>query len=695
MSFLNGNNSDFLSARITKRGRNSIAKGDFKISYFQVGDSEFDYSSPFNSMDGQQSNPYQKVFAPFDNEAGVKYPYKLDNTDTSTTYGVPVENSYSEPLRNVMGPAGFVNRFKEFDDINCDGTIVKCHTETIQINTQINGGKTITVLDGTEYTDCEYVTIVLGEFSCTDPTITGNSTSLIYKIESVSGNTLTLDRNLPDLSTVNSVGQIICNKCKNEDPFICLQQTNPEDQLDPWTLNVVWSEYPIGYSGITNSELTGFTSNKHISTKQFLGYTTSSGQTINTGTTYTNSYGDTIIITPEEQRCIAIIHFSELGTINDPERFFKYDDYISTNNDVDESIYQDSDGIDLTDLEYFEVFIPFILYHRNTGNTIGAKFTMDTVDQTITTPTNIVDGRMSLKFRYLLDEQGNKVGKVFYNNKIIVFDDQELVALLDYKSNRRYTLDAPKVFLVPSDTTISNSLISGDTQQTFWVTYTFTNSDYSLNGLPCNYYTKITNSVNTDNCVLNIPSNIAVKFSTDSFRYMVSSLGATLTGFVGTDFKILVQETEVGEYPKPEYWKEIDFTTEANGDGITFLNPTNLKDVTFIINKTDYENAPYYVLETYFASNPFVGNDKFGDEQPFPGSVSVVRATDLQVMNFLINLPSSQFTETQNPTYVNGKEKKITDITLLNNNKEVVAVAKTSVPLTRVGSQVIAVKLDF
>ncbi len=64
MSFLSNNNSEFLSARITQRGRNSIAKGNFVISYFQVGDSEFDYTSPFTGLTGLSGRPHQSVFSP-------------------------------------------------------------------------------------------------------------------------------------------------------------------------------------------------------------------------------------------------------------------------------------------------------------------------------------------------------------------------------------------------------------------------------------------------------------------------------------------------------------------------------------------------------------------------------------------------------------------------------------------------------
>ena len=50
MSFLQENNSGNLAARLTNKGRKKIAQGDFNISYFQIGDSEFDYG--FSIFDG-------------------------------------------------------------------------------------------------------------------------------------------------------------------------------------------------------------------------------------------------------------------------------------------------------------------------------------------------------------------------------------------------------------------------------------------------------------------------------------------------------------------------------------------------------------------------------------------------------------------------------------------------------------------
>ena len=84
----------------------------------------------------------------------------------------------------------------------------------------------------------------------------------------------------------------------------------------------------------------------------------------------------------------------------------------------------------------------------------------------------------------------------------------------------------------------------------------------------------------------------------------------------------------------------------------------------------------------------------FGDTQPFPGSVKLVRATDIEEMNFLINLPDGKFTISQNPSN-KGQSPVITEVALLDSNKNALVMAKTPKPIKRTGSQVFSVKLDF
>ena len=368
MSFLNSNNSEFLSARITNRGRKAIAKGSFNIEYFQIGDSEYDYTTPFTNLTG--TTGHQKVFAPFDYDAGVKYPLSLDSNLT-TTYGQPISNSETVALRNEMGAGGFVSQYSS-------APIVKTETQQIAY-TKISGTTSLVVPTGVTFNDCEYITIVFDSFST--KTITGQTNSLIYKVLSISGNTLTLDRNTPNLATLTGNAQVVCNKClieeQTDDVFNPIDYTG---QLNSWTLNTVWTEKPIGgdYNG-TDESLSGYTSNQYVSIKNLLGYT-KTGQTFTnltggtiTGTTFKNSFDELIQVSPSEQRCIAIVHYSELGDIVvDPERFFKYDDYISSltgTTGTSISLFNELDGADRdydkSDSEYFEVYIPFIYYHRN------------------------------------------------------------------------------------------------------------------------------------------------------------------------------------------------------------------------------------------------------------------------------------------------------------------------------------------
>jgi len=91
MSYLNyTGSSQNLAVRITNMGRKKIADGNFNLSYFQIGDSEYDYNSTIGGL--------TKVLMPFDYDSHVKYPYKMsESTITGTTYGTIVKQSYAIP----------------------------------------------------------------------------------------------------------------------------------------------------------------------------------------------------------------------------------------------------------------------------------------------------------------------------------------------------------------------------------------------------------------------------------------------------------------------------------------------------------------------------------------------------------------------------------------------------------------------
>lgn len=671
MSFLDKNNSEYLSARLTQKGRNAIAKGDFKISYFTVGDSEYVYSGFTGS--------FQSVFTPLDKDSDIKYPLSYESG--SLPYGVPITGSTYEVISNQMGEAGFIS-----------GSVIQSLAVTGNI-TSLTGTNTLTLTKPTDksFSNAEYITLVLGTLDGT--TITGYSNSLTYKIVGISGNTtteiLTLDRPTPDFNSRGLTGNftVIGNNVKIEfptdnDPSCLPPIPSPEEQHDPWTLDSVWGKKPIGFTS-NDDQPYMFTGSNHISTKEFLGYHSNGGQyftditgSLITGTTYVNVFGEEVEIPSSEQDNIALLHYSEMGDlINDPDRAFKYDDYIGTDS--------------------FEVYIPYIDYHRNTGTTIGAKFHMGTDDKFVVS--NINPTKMSILYRDLLDEQGIKVGKVFLNNKVIVFDDKEIAATLDIKSNRKYTLPTPKLELTHS--TDGSYVLDGTTGQTLYVSYVFSYStDQKLNGLPCMNYTKIslTQPTTSDVCTpaTNPASNVVVRFTgSTSFDALKPSLSGLKSGFTANEMYVLAQRTTNNALPSPSAWKKIPVSITLNGDSL--ISPASVTSLTFTIDNTNYTAASNFILSGHTGQSYSGVTTQFGDEQPFAGSIKLTRSSRIEEMNFLVNLPSGKFATSQNPTFVSGYQPKITEVVLLDSNKTALVIAKTANPVTRVGTQVFSVKLDF
>jgi|LakMenEpi03Aug12_release.lakeMendotaPanAssembly.Ray.scaffolds.fasta_scaffold171434_1 hypothetical protein len=510
MSFLNTTYSATVAARLTQKGRNAISKGNFNVSYFAIGDSEYNYSGITN----------QNILAPFDKDSHVKYPFWY--TSGSTFFGVPVDGSITTVCKNLV---------------------------------EANSG---------------------------------------------------------------------------------------------WTLSTVWDKNPIGLIN------TG-TTNAYVGVKNLLGYSSSSGQTYNTGTTIYDTTGTAVTISPEEQKAIAILHYTQSGTTGDPYRFFKYDDYIC----IDDTMGQSS----------FNVTLSSIMYHRLTGATSGATFTMGTVDKKMISNYN---SRYELPYRDLVDSQSNRVGKIFHNQKIVVFDDEEIVAALDTGSTRNYTLTAPKVdVLVTSNNPITDLTVG----KTMWVTYKFGGGTVS-DDLPCNYFMKVTGSTNDE--------NVTVKFNSGEFKHLNS-------GYTATEFHILIQ-INTGQTPSSGLWYKRDYTTDLGGD----IN--NIKTGhTFTINQTKIAEA---IAGGYYSSSL----SGFGVDRPLSGgtitgTVALVRASDIEEMVFNLNLPNGTFGDallnaSQNPTYTSGYPY-ITEVALLNNNKETLVMGKLASPIRRTGAQIVSVKLDF
>jgi hypothetical protein len=242
----------------------------------------------------------------------------------------------------------------------------------------------------------------------------------------------------------------------------------------------------------------------------------------------------------------------------------------------------------------------------------------------------------------------------------------------------------------------------GDNEDTVFISYLLQyTGDTGFNGMHCNYYPYITGNVPNVCSPITSVGDVGIRFNVNDFKFLQTGVTESIVGYVANKLHILAQIVTTGEQPDPTQWRIIDVTNQIPNHIMgSLINPVNLRGTKFIINHFDYDDAFLYDLEDYLGPLPDDPSDEpeFGDEQPFTGSVKLTRATDLEVMRFQINLPSGYFETTQNPSYYSvspAPPKRITEVALLNENKDVMVIAKASSPVERIGTQVLSVKIDI
>jgi hypothetical protein len=469
----------------------------------------------------------------------------------------------------------------------------------------------------------------------------------------------------------------------------------------------------------TYQDYTKFGSVNYIGQKEYFGYTTSKAQTSTDSVYYYNSFGEKKVVTPEEQKAIAIIHYT-----NQTIDFFYGEKFALEPYDAQNA--ENTQG----QARNFKLHMPTLMWHKNPECCYGQTFWVDppgfensNLFQVQYIKSSISDNMNQPGLRYynLWDTfaQPNglpsRIGKVFPDSKLIIIDDEEIVAALSYKSNRNWTLPAPQVSLItPNTGGVSNStgVLTGGAE-TLWVTYRLSNTDSFTNSLHSNYYTSVVGTANV--CTPDTPQNVAVRFggefnclvqpgfspttATTTTTTTTSPSCTVPTGFYATQFQVLAQKTAVGQRPDPSLWKLIDFTSQiSNMFTNGYVTQQSLTGSTFVVTAENYSSAPYYNLNNYIElpQNGATGQQlNFGDEYYFYGSLETDIQATIYEMKYKINLSFNEFLVSQNPTWTPGTPSYITEIALMDDNQDILVMSKLQSPVLRQGIQQYVVKLDF
>jgi hypothetical protein len=461
-----------------------------------------------------------------------------------------------------------------------------------------------------------------------------------------------------------------------------------------WNMNIPWSENPAGLLTSTNEGYENFGSVTYIGTKEYLGYQEPSGQTDTGQVYYYNSFDNKVTVRPQDQKAIAIIHYTNQDIDN------VYGEKFST---VPFDPQNPTDDIGLA--RHFRLNLPTLMWHKKTGDTIGQTFFIDPPGYDLCKPYYIKSTESldmndpGIRYYQLWDNNPdsngnlNRIGKVFPDQEIIVIDDEEVIAAMSYKANRNWTLPAPKLSLItpnicePNATT-QEGVITDPTQR-LWVTYRFDTNTGATSSLHCNYYTVIQGTI----AVTANTQNVAVRFGGE-FPFLNSSL----SGFSANSMKLLCQIVTGDTRPLASAWREIDVTsamTLTNG----YITMNGITGTTFQIDADNYNAAAsnIYNLANYIdiPANGDTNVLNFGDEYYFYGNLETDISATIYEMKYLINLGRNQFTNTSNPTWTSGTTSYVTEIGLYNSNKDLMVISKLQSPELRQGIQQFVVKLDF
>lgn len=419
MGFIIGDTT-VINIKLTDKGRELLSRGRLNFSEFAIGDSEIDYE--FNSeINFDATNA--TILRPNEKEPQiVSFITKEVGGLTKASLGTVVSNT--SLITNTATERGFFTKSGGIYYIKDDAKFSKQPDIAVEYS-NATGGNNLTLVQSQTYNNNviepevgDYIVIRWGNpdyGNTTGFTVNAPIAYIWYKIEGISSGNLannnlvvTLDKPTPNFNGSGSgeyAGGVLYPNSNNRgvsgdsiqtyygSPFITDFASEALlaflTNCDPPTIDV-----PIWNMAI-------------VFTKEIEGVDDTSDR--NMSQYYSKSFGGFVNyvqrVSPTVER-IGIIHY----TNNSPA------------NQYGEGFVKDTPVLEL----------PTIMWHKNINKEIGLTLSASTSGKTLQD--------LNINYQDLVDSSGNVVGKVFYELKLFVIEDQELLYAMSYKANRNWTL---------------------------------------------------------------------------------------------------------------------------------------------------------------------------------------------------------------------------------------------------------------
>lgn len=713
MSYIIKSTSPFVSIKLTEKGREQLAQGQLNFTSWAIGDSEINYGREeivdANSTDITLSAS-SKILRPLDRQPNFKS-YIMPSS--ATTPFQPLTSANINVIKAVVNNEALERGF--FGDVSGVFTTLTANTYTPYVevitNNNFTGGTSLNLTTTSATSVGDIVMVKLTNNTIGSITATENSTPIPYlwfKVQSIVGNSISVDRNLPNYSAFSSSTSVVI-VYRGGEVYDTIATGNTTAYWDSgtlsfnasnnvtchdvpvWNMNNVWCENLAGITGLTApsplyEDYTKFGSYQYLGTKNpYLEYLCSS----TADTLSFNCNGPGFSYPDDVSKSISILHY--------------------TNNTIS-NLYGEFLYIDTTNNKMVKVHMPDLMYHRRnystgSGTTMGMTFISSGSTQYVgTSDVEYID---LIEDSTLINTGATPlvVGRVYPQLKIVTIHDDEIVAAISYKSNRNWTLPAlAAVVQSPSGGTSTGVL---DINDTIYLTYSLENTGVTglTSSLPCQEYVKLTNNSSS-------PKDIAFRISgTDLLPYMrkYESSSYDGLGFYANKFKLLYQiVTDPNTRPDPAAWKSYDFTTSAITGTIGETIDPKLLEVQvptttgFVLDKIKDSGSTIFDLITLLnmAPNSSPTNLQFGDERFFYGNLETYIGATIYKTMFDFDVNSSQFNSTSNPTRskdasTNPPNIKVSEVGVYDSGNNLVCVGKLSTPVALVAGNTITFELSM
>ena len=740
MSYINKQSTTLVRVKLTDIGREQLAKGQLTFANYMIGDSEVDYNYVkgwsefvpsigaatgefwFPEADGNiVKNIYSKVLRPKDDNPF--FSSFLLNQSNQFIFSLN-QQSNIQLIKGIVTNEADDRGFFSGSTVD-SGLVAQTNSNfileqgTINLNNFSGATDYTTFTQGvltlnTPLTATSVNDYIIFRFSnptlgnVTGSTMTSATINTVYNITNISGSTIQVDRVLPTLSAYAGTIITYYTLPGGDDPMdtyygasslsaywnsgtlsfqnscdICV------DNIPVWNMNNVWTENPAGLykdSPVNYHENNLFGSEQFVGTKQYLGYNREITVTNTNSMMDSKSYMDTY------NKSISILHYTNSCISN----FYG------------EQFYIDEETGKLLNLD-----IPVMWHRRNdvgteSGTTLGMRFTSDTIRKTLSSNNDI-------EYYDLIEFSGMSVsptlplvvGKVFPQLKIVVIDNEELIAGMSYKSNRNYTLpDLAAELLTPVNGNCTGVLKAGES---LYLTYWLENVGTGTTGtttvttpiLPCQRYTVIDNKTNTDKDVQFRIGNL------NELPYMRKRENVNYDGFgfFADTFKVLAQVVDKTTQNRPlsSNWKVINFTstniTVTSGQTIspTLFENQNPNTTGFILTGSLYTGGTTFNLgdELDMSTASYYGKMTLGDERLFYGNLRTHIGATIYKTLFNITVDGASIASTSNSTFEFGDDRYVSEIGILDNNQNLVLVGKLSRPIRISDSTTASIELTI